>query len=169
VSIGDLITGPGVPADTHVVAMDDAAHTMTLSHATTSTVVGATLVATKTSGFNGHNFRLMKTSTPPAVNSVITDFTEADFVGYSALPLVMTTGWIDGTGLPIAQSQLLAFLCSASTTPNTIYGWWVDDGVNVLMAALLDAPVGIASVGSEISGILRDSYPPGQGFVQVTP
>ena len=80
----------------------------------------------------------------PTVDSVITDFTanEADFTGYTA------GGYTVTLSAPLNQTtQILAVLCNALaiggspfTVPNTIYGYWIDDGTNVVMAEKFAPP-----------------------------
>jgi hypothetical protein len=118
---------------------------------------------------DGLHVKLFKNSPSLSPNTVLADFVESDFDGYAAIVLALTFGYVNPSGLPISQSQLLSWVMTGIVTPNTVHGYWIDDGTDVLMAANFDAPIGMAGVGAEIAGVLQDSYPTGQGFVQVTP
>jgi hypothetical protein len=173
VSIGATVVGTDVPAATTVVAMDNVAHTVTLSQAATGVHTGA-YVFSNPGGLlrtQGANFNLFQTDINPAVGLDLATLTAgvATFDGYAAKTLSMTLGYIDGTSTPFAQSQLLSFVKAAGTNNQNIYGWWIDDGTNVIMAAKYNAPIAMATTGAEISGVFADGYPTGTGWQALIP
>lgn len=118
---------------------------------------------------DGQSVRLYTNNINPTVTTVLGDLVEATFDGYAAIVLAMTFGYVDPSSTPYTQSQLLDWTMTGSVTPETVYGYWVDDGTDVLMVALFDAPIGMVGIGSVLSGVLEDSFPPKAGFIQVTP
>jgi len=173
VAIGSTVVGTGIPVNTTIVAMDDAAHTATLSNnATASGSITATV--TNPGGelrTQGASFRLFTTNYTPTVNSDLAALVaiEADFDGYAAKTLTMTLGYVDGTSVPYAQSQLLSFVKAAGVTVNDVTGWWIDDGTNVIAAGKFNVTVPMATTGAELSGIFQDGYPTGSGWVPLIP
>lgn len=170
---GAIVTGAGIPAATHIVSYDYAAHTAVLSQAATATASGVTLTQVNPldGGTQGKNFRLFKSAFTIQVNTQLSDLTaiEADFDGYNAIAVAMALGYTDPNGNSIAQSQLLTFQPTGSVTGNQIYGWWIDDGVNVLMGGSLAQPVTLDGPTKELSMVLQDSFPPAAGLIQVVP
>jgi len=164
--VGARVWGPGVANAATVVSKT--ATSVTLSAAATASGVAQGFSTTGAGLLNGRSVRLYTNAIAPNVNTKLVDFTEATFDGYAAKTLAMTVGYVNASGLPIAQSQLLTWLMTGTTTPNTINGYYVDDGTNVLMAAAFDAPIGMTLANSEIAGVLQDSYPPSVGFAQVS-
>jgi hypothetical protein len=175
VTIGAVVTGTDIvnSPPTTVVAIDNAAHTATLSQAATGVHTGPLVFQNASvNGLNAGNFRLFASSYTPSVNTVLSDLTaiEATFTGYAPIVLAMTQGAVDGTGLPYSQSQLLKFVATDAVTPNQIYGWWVDDGTNVLEVQLFNNnPIPMATAGAELSGVLADSYPTQYGWQPLIP
>jgi len=172
VAIGSAVTIPGGTAGRTVVAIDNAANTATLSGTAGATGTVA-LVFTNPPGSlrtQGGSFRLFKSDYTPTVGTVLSDLTaiEADFTGYSAKTLAMTLGYIDGTFIPYAQSQLLSFIKNGATG-NTVYGWWIDDGTNVIAVAKFNVNVPLVNDGSELSGVFQDGYPTGTGWAPLIP
>jgi hypothetical protein len=170
---GAIVTGPGIPVNTHLVSYDYGAHTAVLSQAATATASGVTLtqVSPLDGGTQTKNFRLFKSAFTVQVNTMLADLTaiEADYDGYAAIPLTMTLGYVDPNANAIAQSQLLTFQPTGSVTPNQIFGWWVDDGTNVLMGGSLATAVTLDGPTKELSLVLQDSFPPVAGLIQVVP
>ncbi len=173
VSIGALVTGTDVPAATTVVGMDNVAHTVTLSQAATGVNTGNYVFANPGGLLRtqGANFNLFQLDLNPSVSMDLATFTAgvATFDGYSPKVLAMTLGYIDGTSTPFAQSQLLSFVKAVGTANQQIYGWWIDDGTNVIMAAKYNAPIAMATTGAEISGVFADGYPTGTGWQALIP
>lgn len=173
VAIGAAVNIPGGTAGRTVVAMDDAAHTMTLSG--TAGATGTVSLTFLNPGgpllTQGANFRLFKSAYTPTVGTVLANLTaiEADFDGYAPKVLSMTLGYIDGTSVPYAQSQLLSFIKSAGVNTNSIYGWWIDDGTDVIAVGVYNIIVPMTNTGSELSGIFADGYPTGSGWTPLIP
>lgn len=170
---GAIVTGAGIPANTHIVSYDYGAHTAVLSANATATATGVAMNQANplNAGYNGKNLRLFKSAFTPQLNTQLSDLTaiEANYTGYAAIPLATGTGYVDPNGNAIAQSQLCVFEPTDAVTPNTIYGWWVDDGTNVLMAGNLANPVGLTDATKQLALVLQDSFPPASGMVQVVP
>lgn len=173
VTPGMKITGPGVPIDTTVTIVNDPAHSITISNPTTSTVVGATFVfsAAADGGFNGFPVRLYKSAFTVQVNTVLADLTaiECDYTGYAPIVVDMTAGYVDPINNAIVQSQLMTFAPTGTAVGNQVYGWWIDNGTDVLMGALLASPVTLDSPSKELSLVLQDSFPTAAGMIQVVP
>lgn len=173
VSVGATVVGTGIPANTTIVAMDDAAHTATLSNNATASGTH-NMTVTNPGGelrTQGASFRLFTTNYTPTVNTVLADLTaiEATFDGYAAKTLSMTLGYVDGTSVPYAQSQLLSFIKTAGVNVNDVTGWWIDDGTNVICAGKFNVTVPMATTGAELSGIFQDGYPSGSGWAPLIP
>jgi hypothetical protein len=174
VAVGAKVTGTDIPNTpvTRLVAIDNAAHTATLSQAGTGISTGPLVFNNPgVNELNGQSFRLYKAAYTPTVGTVLADLTEieADFTGYVAKTLTMTQGYVDPLSTPISQSQLLSFVATDAVTPNDIYGWFVDDGTIVLAAGKFNVTVPMAVAGAELSGVLADGYPPGVGWQPLIP
>jgi len=80
-------------------------------------------------------------------NSLIADFTEADYTGYASQTLGATpVAMLNPEGDIAAQFPHLTFTPTGTTVTNTIYGYWVEGtgggtGDRVLFAANFDPPV----------------------------
>lgn len=173
VAIGATVTGTDILAGTTVVAMDNAAHTVTLSQAATG-IATSNKTFTNPGGVlrtQGANFNLFQTDLTPGTSMVLADYTAAvaTFDGYSAKVLTMGLGYVDGTKNAFAQSQLLSFIKAAGVNTQNIYGWWIDDGTNVIMAAKFNAPIAMVDTGAEISGVFADGYPIGPSWQPLIP
>lgn len=92
---------------------------------------------------------LYKNDVTPTIDSVVGDFTEADFDGYASAALV----WGAATDVtPEAQIQADPYVSTAGgglAGPQDIYGYYVLNGAGQLMYAERDpaAPVTISSPG----------------------
>lgn len=103
------------------------------------------------SQLEAHLFTAGPTPITPA--TLPADFTEADFDGYSAqaatpgaVPVNVPSG--DGIAL-IADAN---YVVNSSTTPNTILGYWLEDGNgNMVVAEYFAAPVPLVNAGDFIS------------------
>jgi hypothetical protein len=157
------------PSGTYIVSIVGTTLTMSEDALATAGPVTVLFISSFVQSIAAKNVRLFQNAASISVDSVIGDFVEATFDGYAAKVLTLSLGYVDPSGLPVAQSQLLTWLMTGAVTPNTVYGYWIDDGVDVLMCALFDAAIGMAAAGAEISVVLQDSYPPGKGAIQVTP
>jgi len=73
----------------------------------------------------------------PNRDSLVADLAsgEADYAGYTAGGVAVTPSApvnIGAIGVGMVTDNV--FHCTGSTTTNTIYGWWIDDGVNLVAA-----------------------------------
>lgn len=173
VAIGAAVNIPGGTAGRTVIAMDDAAHTLTLSGnaGATGTV---TLGFTNPGGLlrtQGSTFKLFKSAfTPtPATTKADLDAIESSFDGYVEQTLAMTQGYVDGISVPYAQSQLLSFIKAAGVNTEDVYGWWIDDGTNVIAVGVFNIVVPMSTTGAELSGVFADGYPTGSGWQPLIP
>lgn len=119
-------------------------------------------------------FRLFKSPFTVDELTQLSDLTaiEADFDSYTSggVAPTWTTGSIEPGYIPYNETQLFNFVMpSPVVTPNTIYGWWIDDGTQIIMCGNLDSPVGLNNPGDTFSFVVKDSYPPGVPPVQVNP
>jgi len=156
-------------AGTYVISVAGTALVLSSPALLAVTAVSASFAQGFSEALNGQKVKLFTNSPSLSTKMTIASFTEAAFDQYAAITLAMVASYIQGGVLPIGQSQLLRWTMTSAVTPQTVNGYWVDDGVNVIMAAYFDSPVAMAQVGAELSGVLQDSYPPGAGFVQVSP
>jgi hypothetical protein len=120
----------------------------------------ASLMATLTSqlaviGTSCH-VHLYSNNYTPTNLSAVSNFTEADFTGYSD---VATTGFStpswQSQGAAVAWSEPMAVFTTASpyTVGQTIYGYWVDSGTMtpvLIGAERFTAPIPMIGVGNQI-------------------
>lgn len=102
-----------------------------------------------------YNIRLFKNNVIPSFATILTDLQEADFDGYTngTGPVPDAPKFYDGLGDGILWPAHLTFLCSGSTTPNTVYGWYVTFAgpPEVLVyCKLLDVPMNFAASGDNL-------------------
>jgi len=89
---------------------------------------------------------------PITPGMTIASFTEATFVGYAPSVVAALSGPINTPsdtcdGLFATPS----FICTAGSTPNTILGYWIDDGAaNIYLAEAFSSPVPIVNPGDFI-------------------
>lgn len=64
----------------------------------------------------------------------LADFEEADYDGYLPLPLVFT-GLLVGNpgGRAIATFNTVIFVCGGFTTPNQIFGFWIESPGGIIL------------------------------------
>lgn len=94
--------------------------------------------STATAGpWEGALVHLFKNDLVPAPNTVLADFTEADFDGYAASAAIV---WGDPYQNELNQSTILGdaktFTATGATTPNDIYGYYITDagGTELLLS-----------------------------------
>ena len=103
---------------------------------------------------------------PPGPNTVIGDFTEADFVGYAAKTAAFGAPYINAAGQAVTDSPLLTWIPTAATTPNTILGYYVTDaaGTTLIFCAQFVVPVNLVNTTDAlplvIQYILQPPTPP---------
>ena len=89
----------------------------------------------------------------PNPSSIIADFTEVVFTGYAEFVVAAWGGVINlpaGNGKGNLVSKDWA--CTAAPAPATqAAGYYIIDGVDLVMAELFDAPVPIAAIGDFVS------------------
>lgn len=97
----------------------------------------------------GMSVRLFKNNITPGPSSVLADFTQADYSGYSAQAWTSSalSGSADGSGRAYISGAQLTFAHSGGGTSNTVYGVYVvqtGSGV-VLLAKRLATPKTMSS------------------------
>jgi hypothetical protein len=84
---------------------------------------------------------------------------EANYSGYTAGGLALTlTGPVNLSALCEGMIAALTFLATTATpfVPNTLYGYWVDDGTNVIAQEAFPAPgITIAGPGDFLALLLQ--------------
>ena len=94
--------------------------------------------------------------------TVPADFTEAAFTGYPAGGIAVTFpgGPINLTSQQgIALLQSAVFICSAGGTPESILGYWIDDGTNMILAETFGTPIPIVNSGDFVDLIAQFPEP----------
>lgn len=96
----------------------------------------------------------------PQPGSIISDFVEANFHGYSSQLL---TGWgtvyLAEDGLAQVNGPVLTFTPSDDVLPQTIYGWFATDSVpNFVMGEKYGDPMGFLLDGPERSFIVQPRF-----------
>jgi len=83
----------------------------------------------------------------PIPDSAGGNFTEANFNGYASESLVGNWGAVTeaADGKWYIEATPVTFTKTAGGVDNTIYGWWIDDGTNVVMAERLATPIVITT------------------------
>jgi hypothetical protein len=104
----------------------------------------------------GYTVKLFQNNMNPNPQSVLADFTEATFDGYTAITLTALVGPDrDVTGGFRLYNQL-GWQQSGSVTPNVIYGFYVVDHTAALIAAYrFAAPVAMNDQYSSLSFMLE--------------
>jgi hypothetical protein len=89
---------------------------------------------------------------PITYSATIAGFTEATFGGYAAVTLASLTGPVlSPSGTCDALYNNASFVASSAATPNTILGYWCDDGAaNWFMGEYFQSPVPIVAIGDFI-------------------
>lgn len=82
------------------------------------------------------------------------DLTVATFVGYAPVAAIVFSGsFVDVDGSALALGADNVFICTASTTPNTIYGYMLTDAglTNLLIAYSFNNPIPVAVAGNAVA------------------
>jgi hypothetical protein len=101
----------------------------------------------------GTRIKAYKNNYIPVVGSLIGNFTECDFTGYTD---VVTGTWVaagpDGSGRATASAPQVAFTASGSAVGNTVYGVFITDNpaTQVLWAERFDTPFVVAVSGDQV-------------------
>lgn len=92
--------------------------------------------AIKTAGPSATTLRLFQNDFSPSRSSVAVDFTEATFDGYSGKAQAWAIGpFLNGALQAEIQGASANWTPTGGTTPNTIYGWWLEDATHSVFAA----------------------------------
>lgn len=103
--------------------------------------------------FNAAVVKLFQNDYTPTVDSVVGDFTEADYTGYAAsAAIVWGAPFIDPVAGPLVLGDLKSFPASGPfTVPNDIFGFWIESsGGDLLWAERFDTPVTIANATDNV-------------------
>ncbi len=91
---------------------------------------------------------------PITPRTAISAFTEAAFTGYPAGGIAVTFA-VGPVNLPstlgIGLLQNAVFTCSAGGTPETILGYWIDDGTNLILAEAFATPIPVVNSGDFVN------------------
>ena len=94
--------------------------------------------------------RLFKSNTTPGDATVYSDFTWADFTGYSAITLTGGS-WTTSAADPSLAEYAQQTFTSSTSTPQTIYGWAITRGTSkVWVAARFPTALDISSASNPI-------------------
>jgi hypothetical protein len=89
---------------------------------------------------------------PDPNNPSLAQFVEATYDGYAA---AVPTWGVGPFTPPVGGSELqsvgFSIPMTGSTTPNVLYGWWIDDGTNWIMAGKFDASYPMNNASSNIT------------------
>jgi hypothetical protein len=129
VAIGDVVTGLGIVTSppTTVVALDDGAHTVTLSQAALGIHVGQPYLFTPSPVMPPTTLHLFKDSFSPTARSVEADFLggECDFSGYAPSLLTFGAAGIDSNGNGLSYADRVEFQNSTGAVGNGVGGAWI--------------------------------------------
>lgn len=103
----------------------------------------------------GSNCHLFKNNIIPTINTALTDFVEADFVGYSHQDGILSWGKIPDPaqgGYRIYNPSNSIFTAGALTGSQTVYGWYITNHTNTVLAGwgVFDTPVTFTTNGQGI-------------------
>lgn len=104
--------------------------------------------------------RLFQNNFVPDADTVLVDFTEANFAGYAAGVPSNPFNAVTLTGAGYSQIEspdVLTFTASSGATPNTIYGYYVVNIASnrVRWCEKFDAPMAMTTTGNRINITLR--------------
>lgn len=100
--------------------------------------------------------KLFQNDFTPNVNTVLADFTEADFSGYASVNQVATwlTPFVDANGIPRMMNAQMQFDHDGGVTANAIFGYWVEKAITgeLLWAErFVDGPFNLALITDAIA------------------
>lgn len=129
VAIGDVITGLGIPTSppTTVIAMDNTAHTATMSQAGLGAHAATPLTFTPVPSPLPQTVHLYKAAFSPTPANVEADFIaeECTFSGYAAVDLVYGPAGIDANGNGVSLSARAEFQNSTGVVGDSVGGCWL--------------------------------------------
>jgi len=96
---------------------------------------------------DGGSLRLYKNELTPTVDSILADFTVANFTGYANKTIATWgTPYLDALGLATVLGGLQTWTCTDAVTPNQIYGcYYVDAGGELIFAERFSSPIPMGS------------------------
>jgi len=94
---------------------------------------------------------------PIGPNSVLSDFTEANFIGYSSKTAAFNPAYINAQGQAVSDSPLLQWQPTATTTPNVVLGFYVTDSASAILlwAGPLPNPQNMVQVTDALALVLQ--------------
>jgi len=105
--------------------------------------ISTELNAVRTRWNSGSTIHLYTNNFTPVATMTIGSFTEASYTGYAAQSL--NAQWQAVVKIKDGEYQMstpvLTWNAPSSGAPQTVYGYWIDDGTNVLAADLFAAPI----------------------------
>ena len=121
-----------------------------------SAAVAAIRILTKT---NDLDVKLFKNNITPGSSTVVDDFVEADFIGYSAAQ-VSADDWSYTAGSPAVAEQQVEFVSTGGAQECPIYGYFVVERVSGDLRwceRFEDAPYTIHNLGDKIRIVLAST------------
>ena len=129
VAVGDIVTGLGIVTSppTTVVALDNAAHTVTLSQAGLGAHVDTPLTFTPVPSPLPSTLHLYKQEFSPSSTSVEADFIagECTFSGYAPVDLTYGPAGIDANGNGVSFSARAEFQNTTGVDGDSVGGCWL--------------------------------------------
>jgi len=104
--------------------------------------------------FNAMTLHLYQNNIVLGRSTVLSNLTEANFTGYAAVAsYTWSTPYVDVDGSALAIGADEAFIATAATPSNQVYGYYfTDSGATMLLAAYaFAAPVAIAGIGQAVT------------------
>jgi len=106
--------------------------------------------------------RLFKNNVEPDALMNVDTFVEADFVGYGAVPLTMSTPSMNDQGLIVSKTNLCSFNCDEGAENQPVYGIYITDkdSLKVIAAQRFDEPQNMGGpYPTAVNGVWRTSEP----------
>lgn len=90
-------------------------------------------------------YRLYQNDFTPVGTMVIGDFTVATFDGFAAKAAAWNPSLVNVNGFAVTYADSMLWVPTGTTTPNTIFGYYVTDtgGTNLLYARRFDTPIAL--------------------------
>jgi len=111
------------------------------------------------------DIRIFKNDITPTPSSVFADFVAGDYDGAAAITLTMSAITQAPGGQAVSYSQMLSFVPTGSTTPNTGFGVFVFKGTVLIAAQRFTVPVDFDGPLTGAHGVWRVSDPFALGWV----
>jgi len=78
---------------------------------------------------------LFKNDYLPTPDSILSDFTEADFDGYASQTLTLRPAYLNVYNIAQLDSDEVVFVCNSDASPNTIFGVFILNSHGELVAS----------------------------------